>query len=185
MASSRPCPAVPPCPQPQACSTGPARAFLLGEPVLDRLFKGTLVPFIPPHVWAGRAPCPLVTPRGHFQAQGSSSAMSLGEFKGEGRDAGTHVLQSSTGPCSGDRAPGEGPLATEVGSRTGGELQSPARPFGSRVEEPHELISLFLAGTTRCWSSRQVLTTPDLLPGGRSGRRQQQSLSTPWSHCHL
>lgn len=48
--SSRACPAVPPCPQAQACSSGPARAFLPGEPVLDRLFKGTLVPFILPHV---------------------------------------------------------------------------------------------------------------------------------------
>lgn len=48
--SSRPCPAVPPCPQARACSTGPARAFLPGEPVLDRLFKGALVPFIPTHV---------------------------------------------------------------------------------------------------------------------------------------
>lgn len=42
-----PWPAVPPCPQAQACSTGPARAFLLGEPVLHSYLKAHLCPLSP------------------------------------------------------------------------------------------------------------------------------------------
>lgn len=50
-------------PRAQACSSSPARAFLSGERVLAALFKGTLVPFILPRGWAGRDPCPALTPR--------------------------------------------------------------------------------------------------------------------------
>lgn len=169
--SSRPCPAVPPCPRAQACSTGPARAFLPGEPVLERLFKGTLVPFIFLHGWAGRAPCPPVTPKGHFQAQGSSSAMNLGEFREKGGMQAPTSCSQAPGPILGtdpwERSPGH------RGWQQGwGELQGPAHPKAGGATGTH------------CLSLLGVQPSPDhprSPSSGRSGPGQQQAQP---SLCH-
>lgn len=127
------------------------------------------MPFIPPRVWAGGAPCPAVTPGGHFQAQGSSSAVSLGEFMGQGRDAGTHTLQPGTRPCPGDSPMGKVPrLAAGLGGTAG-----PSSPLGTHgLEVPHEPPALLLLAV------QPRPEHPKIRP------RQQQAQHSV-CHCHL
>lgn len=136
------------------------------------------MPFIPHHVWAGRAPCPPVTPRGQFQALGSSSAVSLVEFREKG---------GMQAPTSCKKAPGP-ILATDPWERSPGhrgwqqgwgELQSPAHPLAPTGWRSH-MNSL----PSSCWMCSPALTTPDLLPVGRWGPRQQLAQHSV-CHCHL